>query len=188
MRYSWRKIFIVFATIGALALRSRLLEHFRVLVTVLQKHFGHSVFNKVQQRQQMAIIWHRPHLKMCLTLCMLDTFSCLCCRLLIFFSKLTFSKKSLRTLSGCQMVWIQIRTNILSVLMWVQTVCKGYQQMSSVATSIEWTKKTLFSRLTVLVENEISVCTKYRLFKQNLAFKIYYIICLSENCFQWVKP
>ena len=33
------------------------------------------------------------------------------------------------------MVWIQIRTNILSILIWVQTVCKGYQQMIIVATS-----------------------------------------------------
>ena len=29
-------------------------------------------------------------------------------------------------LLGCQMVWIQIRTDIISVLIWVQTVCKGY--------------------------------------------------------------
>ena len=30
--------------------------------------------------------------------------------------------------SGCQTVWIQIRPDILSGLIWVQTVCKGYQQ------------------------------------------------------------
>ena len=41
--------------------------------------------------------------------------NCLCCRLLTFF-KLTFLKKKLsRTQSACQMLW-------------VQTVCKGYQQ------------------------------------------------------------
>ena len=38
-------------------------------------------------------------------------------------------------LSECQMVWIQIRTDILSVLIWVQTVSKGYQQTTKVATS-----------------------------------------------------
>ena len=32
--------------------------------------------------------------------------------------------------SECQMVWIQIRNNILSFLIWVQTVRKGYQQTS----------------------------------------------------------
>ena len=31
--------------------------------------------------------------------------------------------------SGCQTAWIQIRLDILSGLIWVQTVCKGYQQM-----------------------------------------------------------
>ena len=46
----------------------------------------------------------------------------------------------LKILSGtseCQTVWIQIRTDILSVLLWVQTVCKGYQQTTKVTTSME---------------------------------------------------
>ena len=30
--------------------------------------------------------------------------------------------------SECQTVWIQMRPDIFSVLIWVQTVCKGYQQ------------------------------------------------------------
>ena len=30
--------------------------------------------------------------------------------------------------SECQTVWIQIRIDILSILIWVQTVCKGYKQ------------------------------------------------------------
>ena len=30
----------------------------------------------------------------------------------------------------CQPVWIQIRPDILLGLIWAQTVCKGYQQMS----------------------------------------------------------
>ena len=33
------------------------------------------------------------------------------------------------------MVWIHIRTDILSVLNWVQIVCNGYQQMMKVAAS-----------------------------------------------------
>ena len=37
--------------------------------------------------------------------------------------------------SGCQTVWIQIRPHILPGLIWVKTVCKGYQQMTTVATS-----------------------------------------------------
>ena len=45
-----------------------------------------------------------------------------------FFSILTFSKMLTGTLSECQMVWIQIRNDILSVLIWVQTVCIGHRQ------------------------------------------------------------
>ena len=32
--------------------------------------------------------------------------------------------------SGCQTVWIQIRPDILLGLIWVEIVCKGYQQTS----------------------------------------------------------
>ena len=50
-----------------------------------------------------------------------------------FFSKLTISKHPSGTLSECQPVCIQIRTDVLSVLTWKQTVCKGYQQTTKVA-------------------------------------------------------
>ena len=50
------------------------------------------------------------------------------CRLL-FFSKSTFLKNYFRILpSECQKDWIQIRHDILLGLIWVQTVCKHYQQ------------------------------------------------------------
>ena len=41
------------------------------------------------------------------------------------------------TIRECQMVWIQIRTFIVLVLIWLQTVCKGYQQTTKVAASKE---------------------------------------------------
>ena len=41
-----------------------------------------------------------------------------------FFQNYIFRKISSGTLSECQIVWILIRTDILSVLIWVQTVCK----------------------------------------------------------------
>ena len=47
-------------------------------------------------------------------------FACICCCLL------TFSKKFSRTLSKCQTGLIQ------SVMIWFQTVCKGYQQMTKI--------------------------------------------------------
>ena len=52
-----------------------------------------------------------------LTLCMLGNFSSLCCRLPSFL-KLTFLRNSFHsvTLSECQTVWIQIRTDRMSKL------------------------------------------------------------------------
>ena len=68
------------------------------------------------------------HTKTALTLCMMGNFSCFGCPLLTFFFKLTFSQFLSGILSECQTVWIQIRTYILTVLIRVNTVCKGYQQ------------------------------------------------------------
>ena len=63
-----------------------------------------------------------------------------------FFSKSTFAKKTLSgTISECQTILIQIRTDILSVLMGVQTVCKGYQRMTNVAPSKERIKFEIIS-------------------------------------------
>ena len=41
------------------------------------------------------------------------------------------------TLSECQTVWVQVRLNVLSGLLWAQTVCKVYQQMTKVTASKE---------------------------------------------------
>ena len=62
------------------------------------------------------------------------------CCLWIFVFKLNFSKNLSGIPSECLTVWIQIRPDILSGLIWVQTVCKGYQQMTKVATRGERVK------------------------------------------------
>ena len=85
------------------------------------------------------------------TLCMLGIFSFFFCRLLTF-SKLTL-KNLLETLSECQTVWIQIRTDVLSVLIWVQTVCKGYQQATRTANILYHLQKIL-SFVTLLITKE----------------------------------
>ena len=54
------------------------------------------------------------------------------CGLLTFFKIFIFQKTLFGTPPECQTVWIQIRTDRLLVLIWVQTV-KGYQQMTKVA-------------------------------------------------------
>ena len=45
-----------------------------------------------------------------------------------FFQNLCSRKILSGIPSECQTVWTQIRTDVLSVLIWVQIVCKGYQQ------------------------------------------------------------
>ena len=67
------------------------------------------------------------------TFCILGILSCFCCRLLMFFKIIFFQKLLSGTLSDCQTVWIQFRNDILSGLIWVQTVCKDYQQMRKYA-------------------------------------------------------
>ena len=55
-----------------------------------------------------------------------------------------FLKKIFQEYYQCQMVWIQIRTN-MSVLICVQTVCKSYEQMTKVTTSKERLKYWKFN-------------------------------------------
>ena len=54
-------------------------------------------------------------------------FSCFCCHLLIFFEK--FFQE--HYISECQTNWTQMRTDRMSVLIWVQIVCKGYRQKTA---------------------------------------------------------
>ena len=44
------------------------------------------------------------------------------------FFKINFFEKFFQEYDQCQTVWIQIRSDILSDLIWVQTVCESYQQ------------------------------------------------------------
>ena len=55
---------------------------------------------------------------------MLGNFACFLSSVDVFF-KLTFFQKHLSGIqSECQTVWIQIRSDVLSGLIWIQTVCK----------------------------------------------------------------
>ena len=47
--------------------------------------------------------------------------------------------------SECQTVWIQIRPHILSVMIFVQTVCKSYQQTTLVNKELKSRKGELFA-------------------------------------------
>ena len=62
---------------------------------------------------------------------MLDNFLCFLSSA-DFFQNQFFRKILSEIPSECQTVWIQIRPDISSGLIWVQIVCKGYQQMALV--------------------------------------------------------
>ena len=59
-------------------------------------------------------------------------FFMLFCRLLILFQNQLFRTILSRISSECLTVWIRIRPDILSGLIWVQTVCKDYQHTTLV--------------------------------------------------------
>ena len=104
-------------------------------------------------------------LVVCVTLCMLGNFVCffVVCG---FFFLINFFK--IINLSGipseCQTVWILIRHDVSSGLIWVQIVCKGYQKMTEVATSGERVYNIHFSTvilsLPLIQEEQLSVSGK----------------------------
>ena len=59
-----------------------------------------------------------------LDICMLGNCSCFNFRLLTFFKIIFLKINHQGPPSECQTVWIQIKTDILLVFIWVQTVCK----------------------------------------------------------------
>ena len=54
-----------------------------------------------------------------------------------------------------QTVWIQIRAHIQSVLIWLQTVCKGYQQMIKVTASKEIVRDRKY--ITLIFQRKIAI-------------------------------
>ena len=84
-----------------------------------------------------------------LFVCMLSSFSCFCCRLLPFLKIIFFKKFFQERYHSVKIVWIQVRSDIQSVLIWVQTVSKGYQvvawnELSLVDTNEACCQKSFF--------------------------------------------
>ena len=59
-----------------------------------------------------------------LSICMLGNCSCIYFRLLTFFKIKFLQINRPGSPSECQTVWIQIKTDVLLVFIWVQTVCR----------------------------------------------------------------
>ena len=60
----------------------------------------------------------------------MDNFSCFFLSSADFIQNQHFPKILSGIPSECQIVWNQIRPDFMSGLIWVQTVCKSYQQMT----------------------------------------------------------
>ena len=58
------------------------------------------------------------------------------------YSKLSFSKNYSRNTEPT--VWIQLTTDVLLVLIWVQTVCEGYQPTTNIVASKERVKLPIY--------------------------------------------
>ena len=115
-----------------------------------------------------------------------------------FFSKSTFSKISFTNTirdSECQTVWIQIRTNIMLVLIWVQTVCKVYQQTTKVA-SRKGKSNPYVIILIIIPGHRLAECVVYKGSKdleryRSLVFRNQLISCqieLMDSSAQLVLP
>ena len=79
-----------------------------------------------------------------------------------------FEKNILGITSACQTVWIQNRPDLLSGLIWVQTICKGHKQTTLVGKCL---KESIWicNPLNTAFHLESSVfSSKYRVTKYNL--------------------
>ena len=76
-----------------------------------------------------------------------------------FFQNQLSQKILSGTPSECQTFWTQIRTNRMLVLIWVQTVCDGYQQMTKVAACRERVNMTIayWNVNTIILFDPISI-------------------------------
>ena len=93
---------------------------------------------------------------------MLGNFACFCCHRLLTFQYYIFQT----FLSGT----LHVTGNVLSVLIWVQTVCKGYQQRTKVTAGKE--------RVWIQLRTEV-----YWLFKINLSKTLHVTDCQTA----WIQ-
>ena len=108
-----------------------------------------------------------------LTLCPLGNFSCF-----LSFADILENQVFRKILSGiaseCQTNWIQIRPYVLSGLIWVQSVCKGYEQSTLVGNELK--EKSLR-----LETGPLELCKKLLLY---VLLTILFLLCCLLGYFQ----
>ena len=128
--------------------------------------------------QVIAIFSHSKHAN--LTCCMLGSFSCFFV-IYWFFSKFTNTSNSFSIPSDCwkgfpsecQTVLIQIRLDVLLRLTWVQTVCKGNQQMTLAGKELIYSPAELVAVLVPMaISEEIAMYAWVKVFRIIPEFRI----------------
>ena len=76
------------------------------------------------------------------------------------------------TLSECQTVWILIRPDILSGLIWIQTVCKDHQQTTKFATGRQRVKE-FPNPIVVPTKSDSDVILYLQLLSKTLTFTLH---------------
>ena len=81
-----------------------------------------------------------------------------------FFFRINFSEKFFQEYDQSQTVWIKIRPDVLSGLIWVQTVFKSYQQttLGDKELNVEYDSFMILSPLLSVISNEnaINLCDR----------------------------
>ena len=173
-------------------------DWFIIICTLIQQYVQHWInidslkthwemirnINKNIPSSISDVIWSM-HDNVFFNYCLLGNFLLLFGRLLNFFK--LFRKILSGIPTGRHTVWIQIRPDILSGLIWVQTVCKGYQQTTLVGKElpliychlliqmrfwlhvfVSW-KQTLWTLIRLLQREQSDLgpyCLQYRLTKK----------------------
>ena len=113
---------------------------------------------------------------------MLGNFSCFCCRLPTYsFFKIIFSKKYLQDCQSVKLFGTRSGPTLLSVLIWVQTVCMRYPLLSSLA------RKELnrYCKLAESVHNHIDLYISeinkltWFIFNNRLSYSSWHVGCSS---------
>ena len=95
-----------------------------------------------------------------------------------FFQNKLFVKIPPGILTECQSVWFLIRADKMSGLIWVQTVCKGYQQQ---------TTKVASQGIKLSMHAQLYSGARYLIFSLSLHLQPYIMYVSSEDS-DWCEP
>ena len=115
-----------------------------------------------------------------LSICMLGNSSCFYLRLLTFFKIKFLQINHPDPPWECQTVWIKIKTDILLVFIWVQTVCKRLLADDNILLSMQ--------RVTTVKYFSVHYIISYRYFSTFVCVYVYHKYSDTLNTFRHAMP